>query len=157
VSRSQSLWLGVGAFLLTACGATGPVPLAELRPGEPLRTFYRVAPPDSVLSVRLIRQVNGSIEVNAAHSPTPIRIRLTDLDALRVIRGRARPKGTAAGAIGGGIVGILAGMTCRTACSETTGGERYTAPLTGLLIGASLGAVVGAIIAPPRWLDVRFR
>jgi hypothetical protein len=110
-----------------------------------------------VLTLELVRQVNGSIEVHDASPAVPFRIHLAELEQLQVVRGRARPKGTAFGAIGGGLIGILGGMVCQAACAENAQGKRYEAPLAGFVIGAAAGAVVGAILAPPRWLNVRLR
>lgn len=170
MTRSRA-GIALVAVVLAGCSTASPVTLADLRPGEAVRTVDRAGIAQSsgvgnaglegmAASTRvysLVRQVNGSIEVTSADEPTPFRIHLVDLERLEVVRGRDTPRAAMVGAGAGILAGVVVGMICRSVCGDGSENGRYNAPLTGLAIGVPVGALIGALLAPGRWVEVRLR
>ena len=141
---------------LSACASAQPPTLGDITPGTELRLTSRTVA-DTVENVRLIRQVNGSIDVSTSTGSPPQRIPLADLERLEVVDGRSLYPATLVGASAGGLGGLIAGMICSSNCAHGSSGSRIYAPLVGIGIGSLIGAIIGAIRAPPRWVRVRIR
>jgi hypothetical protein len=144
------------AVIATGCSRTGPMTLGHLAPGAELRATYR-PPSDEVVLSRLLRQVNGSIEVATPSEAGPRRIPLVDLTHLETRQGRELSSSFLIGAGIGGLGGLVAGMACLAWCSESERGRRILAPVAGIAMGTSTGAVLGLVVAPHRWVEVRIR
>jgi hypothetical protein len=139
--------------LLTACQLSGPIGIQDLRSGDSIRAVYRTS--DTASYGRLLRQVNGSIEVSKSNTTAPYRIEIVQLKNLQIARGRDWRNAFLTGGGVGGLLGVVAGMICAAKCSETEGGKRITAPITGFLVGVPLGMGLGIVVAPARWVEVR--
>lgn len=153
--RGSRALAALASALLTGCAATQPIGVESLAPGMRVRVTH---PDDVAVDGRVVRRVNGSLEVRTIETQELRRVALSEKVSVELYSGRDHVRGALLGTAAGVPLGVVGGMLCARYCSHTSSGARVYAPMTGVTLGAIVGGGFGLLFfSTDRWQPVQLR